>query len=357
MPLVNHPFLPRICMAIAAFAGGALAFVLGSPMPFLIGGVAGSALFVVTFESGDRHVGKLHPWLRPGAIAVIGTMIGSKVSPDLLGHLPAFWPSILAVFPFILLAHAGGYLILRRVGKLPVTDAYFSSMPGGLVEAVMLGEKAGADLRIMTVQHFIRVLAIVVVVPLLFFVLTGEKVGSAAGNESNNAIATPFGLLDFAVLAIITSVGLIVGRAMKVPASHLLGPMLLSGAVSLSGVVTIEVPAWLLHTAQFVVGTTLGAQFSGINRALLKRGLALGGLTTSYLLALGLLFAWVVLPFVPARLSEMFISFTAGGLTEMGLIALTLELSPIIVVMHHLVRIFLTISVGNFIYQRFFRNR
>ena len=43
----------------------------------------------------------------------------------------------------------------------------------------------------------------------------------------------------------------------------------------------------------------------------------------------------------------MFISFAAGGVTEMSLIALSLNLSPVIVALHHLIRIFLAIWIGN----------
>lgn len=42
----------------------------------------------------------------------------------------------------------------------------------------------------------------------------------------------------------------------------------------------------------------------------------------------------------------MFISFAAGGVAEMSLIALSLNLSPVIVALHHLIRIFLAIWIG-----------
>lgn len=344
-------------LALASLAGGGAAYLIGSPMPFMIGGVFGSALCVFILESGGHQIGKLNPWLRPAGIAAIGVMIGTKVSPDLISHLPAFLPSVIAIVPFIVLAHAGSYVILRFVGKLPVTDAYFSSMPGGLVEAVMLGEKAGADLRVLTVQHFIRVLAIVVIVPMLFLLLTGEKVGSAAGENIPITAVPPFTITDFTLLCILSTLGAILGQKLRFPASHLIGPLILSAALALTGLVPLEVPEWLVHTAQYVVGTTLGAQISGINRAILKRGLGLGVLIITYLLSLGFLFASLLAPYVPASVPAMFVSFTAGGLTEMGLIALTLDLSPIIVVGHHLIRIFLTVWMGNRIYQSFIARR
>ena len=139
-----------------ALVGGVVAYWLRGPMPFLIGGVAGAALFVVAFESTGRSLYKPSPYIRLGAIAATGAMIGAKVTPTFLNVLPEFWISGLAILPFILIAHAGSYLILRVLGRYSKIDAYFAAMPGGLIEAVLLGEKAGADVRVLTVQHFIR---------------------------------------------------------------------------------------------------------------------------------------------------------------------------------------------------------
>ena len=319
-------------------------------MPFLIGGVFGAAVFVVLFERAGGQLKTLNRYIRLCAIASVGAMIGSNVSSNILSVLPEFWISIVAILPFIVTAHAGNYLILRKLGKYSVVDAYFSSMPGGLVEAILLGEKAGADMRVMTVQHFIRVLSVVVAVPVIFLISTGEVVGSAAGGST---VAEKYGLLDIGLIFLLGLIGLFVGRFLKLPAAHLLGPLVLAVFVSVSGLASITVPGWLLNLAQFVVGATLGAQFSGISMPVLKRGFAMGLVSMVFLLSLAYLFAMVLAPHLPAGVPAMFISFTAGGLAEMSLIALSLELSPVVVALHHLVRIFLVIWVGNQFYKRY----
>ena len=101
-----------------------------------------------------------------------------------------------------------------------------------------------------------------------------------------------------------------------------------------------------------MLGVSLGAQFSGISRRLLVRGLGIGVLSGAYMLGLAALFATLLVPLVPADFGAMFISFAAGGLAEMSLIALSLNFNPIVVALHHLVRIFLTIWIGNFLSHR-----
>ena len=45
----------------ATVIGGGVLFILGAPMPFLIGGIIGAALFVWSYETPDRLVPKMSP--------------------------------------------------------------------------------------------------------------------------------------------------------------------------------------------------------------------------------------------------------------------------------------------------------
>jgi len=338
----------------AALAGGFIAYFIGAPMPFMIGGVIGAALFIFWLENAGHVLRKPPKPLRMAAIAGVGGMIGTTVTPDLLTILPYFWITGLAILPFVVIAHAGNFMILWKLGRYPVADAYFAGMPGGLIEAILLGEKAGADVRLLTIQHFIRVLTVVLTVPLLFLIFTGEVVGSATGQGLSTGA---FGLLDIAVLVAIASIGAILGHYLRMPAGAMLGPLIVGVILSVGGVVEIHTPAWLLNIAQFVIGATLGAQFSGIDGAMLRQSLFMGLVSVAYMLTVGFIFAIGFAPLVPVEVPAMFISFAAGGLTEMSLIALSLQLSPVIVAAHHLIRIILTVWVGSQIFRRFVESR
>ena len=121
--------------------------------------------------------------LRESFIALIGVMPGASFSPEILMSMPAYWPSVLAIFVFIAVAQLVGFSIMRFAGGYSPPDALYASMPGGLIEASILGEKAGADPKLVSIQHFIRILLVVFLVPILFWVATGQVVGSAAGQS------------------------------------------------------------------------------------------------------------------------------------------------------------------------------
>lgn len=331
--------------------GGAVAFLIGAPMPFMLGGIFGTAVFVLWYERDGKALPKLSRWIRLVSMSIIGTMIGSRFSPDLLTLLPQFWISGLAIIPFILLAHGGSYAIMTRLGGYDPRDAFFAALPGGIVDSAALAEEAGADLRVVTAQHFIRIILVVTSVPLLFLAIEGHAVGSLAGETLANAT---YDLTDIGLILVIALTGLGFGRMTNLPVSHMMGPLLLALVLSVGGVVQIDIPPWLGHLAQYFVGTALGAQFSGVSRKLLVRGLGMGLLAGVYMLVLAATMAAILVQHVPAGYGAMFVSFAAGGLAEMSLIALSLHFNPVVVALHHLARIFLTIWIGSLLWRRVF---
>lgn len=332
--------------------GGLFAFFIGAPMPFMLGGIFGTACFVLWYERDDKKLPQLSRWVRLISMSVIGSIIGSRFTPDLLTLLPMFWISGLALIPFVLTAHAGNYAIMRGLGGYRPLDAYFAALPGGIMDSAALAEQAGADLRVVTAQHFIRIILVVTTVPLLFLVIDGNVVGSLAGETL--ATAT-YNLMDLATLFAIAITGLLIGQRTGLPVSHMLGPLLLALLLSVTGVVTIDVPEWLGHTAQYFVGVGLGAQFSGVSRRLLVRGLGMGLISGIFMLGLAATCAWLLEPLVPAEYGALFVSFAAGGLAEMSLIALSLNFNPVVVALHHLARILFTVWFGALIARRFFK--
>jgi len=344
--MVDIRFVPIFLFGLI---GGFAAFWIGVPMPFMLGGIFGSASFVLWYERNDAKLPKLSRWVRLVFMSIIGAMIGSRFTPELLTLLPHFWISGLALIPFILIAHAGSYFIMRKLGGYNKLDAYFAALPGGIVDSAALAEEAGADLRIVTAQHFIRIILVVTSVPLLFLFIKGDAVGSLAGES---LATTNYDSIDILLILVIALVGLFIGQITKLPVSHMLGPLLLALALSVGGVVQIDIPPWLGHAAQYMVGTALGAQFSGVSRKLLTRGLGMGLIAGVYMLVLAASFAFALVQHVPADFGALFISFAAGGLAEMSLIALSLNFNPIVVALHHLGRILLTVYCGNFISRR-----
>ncbi|MDJ0825556.1 MAG: AbrB family transcriptional regulator [Rhodobacter sp.] len=326
--------------------GSLAAAGLGLPMPYLIGSLVVSAGYTIaaTTRSG-RRIHFPQP-LRFACVAVIGVMIGASFTPDLMRALPSLWPSLVGVAVFVPLTHAMGYQLYRRLGGYDPVTAVYAAMPGGLVEAISFGEQAGGDVRILTVQHFTRIVLVVILVPMLFLVWDGVAVGSAAGQTFS---AQPYDWTDIAWIAALAAVGAPLGKRLRIPAGHLMGALLLSAAVHVTGLAQAVPPGWLLNAAQLVIGAGLGTQFSSVTGALLGKTVALGTLSVALMLVVSFAFAAVFAAWLPISFDALFISFAPGGVTEMGLIALSLGVSPVIVAAHHLFRISFTVLVVSWI--------
>ena len=321
--------------------GGCIALFVGLPMPFMLGGLFGSAAFVLCYESYNARLPKLSNAFRQVFMALIGAIIGTRFSPELFSILTDFWISGLALIPFILIGHSGSYWIMRKLSGHSRRDTFFATMPAGIIDAVALAEQMGADIKIVATQHFVRVVIVVTFVPLIFFIIDGNAVGSAAGMAISNK---EYNVTDVLTLGLIAFIGLGIGKWMKLPASHMMGPLFLGFILSVSGLIQVNVPYWLPHLAQFVIGTALGSQFSGISKNTLLKGFGVGFTIGVYMLLVGAAFALALQHYVPADLGALFVSFAAGGLAEMSLIALSLNFNPVIVALHHLFRIVLTVS-------------
>ena len=335
---------PAIAVTLAIGAcGGFAAQALHLPLPMLLGSMLVVAVLALTrARIGTREVA-FPPALRLGFLPVLGVAIGGAFSPAVLRDMPTWWPSLIAVFLFVPLAHMLSYLAIKRVGGLDQVTAFFGSAPGGLIETVQMGEERGANIAMLTMLQFLRLIVTVVLVPIAFTVMTGHAVGSASGASLSHGTLT---LQDLPWLIAAGIVGAVLGKLSRLPAGLIAGPMILSSALHAMGIVGGGPPQWLINLGQIAIGTSLGVRFKGIARRDFARALRLASVSTSVSLSLAGVFALIFSNIVDKPAASIFLAFAPGGLTEMSLIALSLNMSVVYVTAHHLVRILMAVIVA-----------
>ena len=340
---------PAIALTLAIGAlGGFAAKALHLPLPMLLG----SMLAVATMALGRVTLGfvglkgrevSFPPALRLGFLPVLGVAIGGSFSPAVLRDMPSWLPSLIAVFAFVPLAHMLSYLSLKRVGGLDPVTAFFGSAPGGLIETVQMGEERGANVPMLTMLQFLRLIVTVVLVPVAFTVMTGHAVGSASGASLSRGALS---LHDLPWLIAAGIIGAVLGKLSKLPAGLIAGPMLISSALHAMGIVEGGPPQWLINLGQIAIGTSLGVRFKGIARRDFAHALKLAAVSTGVSLLLATIFALIFSQIVGKPIGAVFLAFAPGGLTEMSLIALSLNMSVVYVTAHHLVRILMAVVVA-----------
>jgi membrane AbrB-like protein len=349
--------LPRLALArptvlrfVWAFAlgivGGLVARAAGAPLPWLLGSVVSvgvAAMFAPLQPSVPRG-------LRLGFVPVIGVAIGAAFTPGILADAAGWWPSLVALCLFVPAAHWAGYLALQR-GGLDRPTAYWAAVPGGLIESVMLGEEAGADAAILTILQFLRLILCIVVVPVGFSLATGATVGSASGVAIGGA--APLAAADWAVLGLCGVTGYFGGRALGLPAAVMTGPLLVSGAAHLAGLVQGAPPRWLIDLTQLVIGVSLGCRFAGMAPRFVATALRLAAVNLLLTLSLAGVAAAILPPLVGEPWEAVLLAFAPGGIAEMSLVALSLDLSILFVTTHHVLRIVLAIGAAKVMARRF----
>lgn len=339
---------------LLAAAAGLGAETIGAPLPWLLGPLVASAIVAMADLKPFGVAPRMPRWARPVFTPVIGVGIGATVTPQVLDQAARWWPSLLAVVGFVAAVQLMNYVVLRRLGGLDRPTAFFGASPGGLIDAVLMGEARGGDVATMATLHLARISLAVAAVPMILtFVVAVE------GRPPLAADATP-GLpqpVDALLLIACAVVGAVVATRIRLPASVMLGPFLASAALHLAGVTSAQVPELVLHLAQMAVGAMLGLRFAGLARSALIRCLGLTLVTTALAIGVAGVFAVVLDRLVPATAPAIFLAFAPGGVAEMGLVAISLGIEPAFVIVHHLVRIICTVSLAPGLYSRFIARR
>jgi uncharacterized protein len=334
--------LARATLALAiGGAAGWMAAQAGVPLPWMLGPLVVVTVAALTGLPLDTPFP-----LRPFVMPAIGVMLGSAITPAVLGAAVAWWATLLLLVPLLVLQAALSWLVFRHVGRADPVTAYFAAMPGGLTDMVLLGTALGGDERRIALAHASRVLVVIVTVVLVF----GWGLHVTAGDHAVRWTAldalTP---KDWLVLTTCGLVGSLL--ALRLPAGMILGPMVLSGLVHGTGLVTVPPPSVIVNFAQVVVGTIVGCRFLGAGWAMVGRDLWLGAIAALAMLAATLGFAALIPVLTGIPLSQAVLAFAPGGLTEMSLLSFAMGQDVAYVSVIHITRIVLVIALAGPAYR------
>ena len=334
----------RFALALAIGSVGAVVFrQLGLPLPFMLGPL----VFTMIAAVAGLHISAPKK-IRPVFSAVIGAMLGSAFSAELVQTMPGWWPTLTALVLFTGCAALGSVGFFRLVAGYDAKTAYFAGMPGGLIEMVALTEEFGADVRRVMLAHSLRILLIVFAIPLIVTAMTGADLATA---PSGRPTLAQMGLDFYLWFPISLVAGMALVRVIYLPAGHLFGPMLVSALIHIVGWSDFVIPSELVIVAQVVMGTSLGVRFFGSRaRDILVVIPGIAG-SVAILLVITGVFAVALSALADIAPVTVLLSFSPGGFTEMGIIAIALGIDTAFVATHHLVRVALVGIFGALVFR------
>ncbi len=332
-PAENVTPSPRnVVVALAAGSlGGVLFAFLGAPLAWMLGAMAATtclALFGAKTE--------IYPSAVSIMVAVLGVLMGSAFTPDIVKQAANWLPSVLLMVTVMSAFAAGGYIIFRRLGGYDPVTAYFAAVPGGFTEMTLMGTDLGGDAKTIALAHATRILIVVSVIPFYFRGILGLEIPTL---PSNLLSVASFPLADGLILLSCAIIGLYAARWMKLPAPAFLGPMALSALAHATGWTTNAPPLELIAIAQVVVGASIGSRFAGQTWQSARKTILLASATTSLMIMAASLIGLGMASLLGHPMEALVLALSPGGLTEMALIALTIGINTAYVSTLHILRI------------------
>jgi len=339
-----RPLLPQLTALALGLVGGVVAYFSGLPLPWMLGPMIANtvaAMLRAPIGGPDR--------LRPYVIPVIGVMLGSGVTAEVFGLLGT-WAMSLLLLPLFLACAAGiSYAVYRRIGGYDPVTAFYSAMPGGLNEMLILGGDAGGEERRIALAHAARVLIIIIFVALFFGLVLGVSSGGRGASQWVGLYQIT--VLDYAILGASAVGGVLLGKRLGLPAAPIFGPMILSGIAHIAGWVTVAPPTVFVVAAQITIGTIIGTRFVGATLKEIRNDISLSAIASFLMLLAAVGFALLIASINGIPLTQAFLAFSPGGLTEMSLLTLAMGQDVTYVSIMHIIRITLVIAIAPFVFR------
>lgn len=341
--MIHGLLTPDRLRTFGVAAAGTLAFWLaGLPLPFLFGPMAACLLAAL---AGQRlqGTGQLGHAMR----TILGVAIGASITPEVVAEVPRMAGTVALIPPYIALIALIGVPFFRRVCGFDRVTAFFAAMPGGLQDMVIFGTEAGGDARALSLIHATRVLVIVMLAPAILVFGFGASLTNPIG-----APAAELPPVELALMAAAALVGWKGGERVGLFGASILGPMIVTAALSLSGLIHTRPPAEAILAAQFFIGMSIGVYYVGITWTELRRDVLAA---VAFMVPLALLTAAMtelvyVLGLAPP--TEAFLAFAPGGQAEMTVLAIVAGAELGFVIVHHVLRITLVILLAPLIARR-----
>jgi membrane AbrB-like protein len=324
---------------VAALAGEAI----GLPLPWMLGPMVGVGLAALLHAPIHAPTP-----LRPIVIPAIGVMLGSSITPSILQDIPRWSLSVAILLPFLVASAGVSWLIYRRIGKYDPVTAYFSAMPGGLNDMLVMGTEAGGEERRIALAHALRIFWVIMVIVLFYGLVLGVSSDGQAGSWVALDALT---LWDWVILTACGVLGVPFGNLIRLPAAQVFGPMILSGIAHVTGLVTVAPPTLLILFAQLVIGTVVGCRFLGAKWSEVGRDMVLGVAASLAMLAVTVAFALVASRLTGIPLTQTMIAFAPGGLAEMTLLSLAMGQDVAYVSVIHMVRLVIVIGTAGYVFR------
>ena len=146
-------------------------------------------------------------------------------------------------------------------------------------------------------------------------------------------------LLTFALIFLLGYLGYRIFSFLHIPGGAVTGSLVILAIITSQGVEWVELPSYVTTFFQVIVGVVIGSKFSREKLSTMKSLLVPGLLSSAWMICISIAVGLLLAKVTGIELGSALYGSVPGGLFEMGLIALSFNLSVPIVTLLQFVRI------------------
>lgn len=328
-------------VTLTAMAGTIALLRLGhAPSAYLLGSAVG-AMAAGMVVSPPRNL------LRTALVGqvIVGASIGSLLSPQLLTVVGSHLAFIgLTVGSTIAVSLAWGQL-LRLSSGVSASTAALASIAGGASGIVATAHESGADPGIVIAIQYLRVLAVLALMPLAIHVLGDPKTTTFVENAT-----PPAGQAPYAYAGVVVALGLLLTRLFHFTGSALLLSMLAAAALEqLPAFASTQIPLPVQNLAYVLVGAQVGLRLDRRTLATLRRLLPLAALQTAGTVLVVALIGLALASPAGIGPRDAYLATTPGGLYAVIAVATSLRIEPSLIFATQITRVFMVVALVPFL--------
>lgn len=305
---------PLQWLALVACAGALGQLLQWAQLPAAL--FLGPMLVAIGFGAGGATVRMPRALFRFGQ-GCVGLLVAHSITWSVLVALGQSWQVMLFATAVTLCISAMVGFGLARSGGLPGAVAAWGTAPGAASAMVAMAEEQGVDGRVVATLQYVRVVCVVMV-----GALVGHLIGAPSSGGQVQAAAWQLDLDSLRNLGLSAAVVLVgIVGANWVPAGALLIPLLLGGALQLSAVMQVHLPAEVLALAYGAMGCYIGLRFDRPTLAYVWRQLPTMISSALMLIVLCALLAGGLAYWLDKDFLSLYLATSPGGLDAMAIIA------------------------------------
>ncbi len=315
-----------ITLALSA-AGGFLFQSLGMPAGWVSGGLL--AVAVASLAGFNSEVPRP---LRSPIFLVLGLYAGGGVSQQTL-HQMQTWPLSFAILGVSLIALiASSYWWLHSRAGWDRNAALLSSLPGALSFVMAAAEGLRADMKKVAIAQGLRVLILVETIPILALVI-GHPPTIAAP-----AVADTAHVGQIVLQLVAGVVGALVLERLRIVGGWMLGGLLASSTLLLTGVVDARLPFPLVLPFVIALAALTGSRFRPGDLSVLPRIAKPALIAFCFAFGISAVAAALVSLLLGVNYIQTLLAFAPGALDALIILAYQMNVDPAYVAAHHVAR-------------------